>query len=71
MNALDRPFVAQYWGTCGVCHESIKPGQMARYGPGTIGVVHDDCDNPDGEPPERPVTVCPICHLTQPCEHSE
>lgn len=49
--ALDRPlgqpFEAQYWGTCGVCREGIKPGQMARYGPGTIGVIHNDCDHPD------------------------
>lgn len=61
-------FVARYLGQCGSCEEEIKPGQEITYDEGDQ-TVHVDCDA--AAPVERPVTLCPTCHLTKPCDCEE
>lgn len=59
-------FTARYHGRCAECDEPVRPGDLARYS--DDGVVHTTC--PDAMP-DRPVTICDICHLTKPCDCEE
>ncbi len=56
---------ARYSGPCANdCGVRIEPGDEVVYV--DDAVVHADCEaSPE---PERPVTVCPTCHLTKPCD---
>lgn len=56
---MTRIFRARYSGRCGNCDERIEPGDEVVYLDDVV--VHADCDPPT---PERPVTICPTCHLT-------
>jgi hypothetical protein len=65
------PFSARYQGRCDACGEDIYPGQSIRYERDALDSesgypVHVDCEEPS--PDERPVTICPACHLTMPCD---
>ena len=57
-------FRARYHGRCAECDEHIRPGDEVVYLEGDV--VHADCD--EHAEPERPVTICPTCHLTKPCD---
>ena len=56
-------FEARFPGWCGSCEEAIRVGQSVYYQAGVL--LHGDCEA--SAPVERPVAVCPDCHLTQPC----
>lgn len=61
---MSAPFVARFPGRCGACDEAIRVGQSVRYAD-EGDLIHADCE--EFPPVERPVTVCPTCHLTVPC----
>lgn len=63
-----RPFRARWDSRCGSCHEHIRVDDFVRYENHVL--VHDDCGDVYVAP-ERPVTVCPRCFLTRPCEHDD
>lgn len=64
-------FTARYHGTCDACTEHIAPGELVRYAADPLDhesgvLIHDNCDQTPRH--ERPVVVCPICHLIRPCD---
>jgi hypothetical protein len=60
------PFPARYAGHCHECHERIEPGEPITYDDDRI--VHADCDAHYEAVVAHPVTICPTCHLTKPCD---
>ena len=54
-------FSAKYHGLCPACSGPIVPGQKVEFVDDEL--QHVTC--------ARPMTVCPVCHLTRPCEHDE
>lgn len=61
-------FTARYPGRChAACGEPIEPGDDLEYLDDKP--VHADCTTDLGPmPTPKAVTVCPNCHLVQPCD---
>lgn len=57
-------FRARYYGRCAECDGLISPDEVVVYVDGEL--VHADHD--EMVTAERPVTICPTCHLTKPCD---
>lgn len=57
-------FTARWDGHCFECERGIHRGTLCRY---------DDEGRPAHAvcPEERPVVICTVCWLQEPCEHSE
>lgn len=54
-------FEAKYGGRCGVCDESIHPGDLCAYADDVV--VHADCPDPTPRP-ARP--ICDKCWMEIP-----
>lgn len=57
-------FPAKFKGWCSRCDKEISVGDKIEYN-ADDEVVHVEC------PLVLPAPVCPLCWLTQPCEHTE
>ncbi len=59
-----KTFRARYPGRCAAdCGTRIEVGDEVVYLDDVV--IHADCDTPT---PEKPVDICPRCHLTLPCD---
>ncbi len=65
MSAL---FRARYAGRCAAdCGNDIEPGDDVTFASDLL--VHVECsDHMPAASVDRPVTICPTCHLTRPCD---
>lgn len=61
-------FRARYASRCAAsCGNDIESGDDVTYVDDRL--AHVECsDNLTPAPTERPVTICPTCHLTRPCD---
>lgn len=62
-------FTALYSGQCGSCEQPIQPGDEIEHGVDDV-YIHANCQEIE-DVRMVPGAVCPICWLTQPCEHTE
>lgn len=60
-------FTARFRGRCYAdCGEPIEPGDDVAYV--NEHLMHVDCSGLAPREDERPVTICPDCHPTRPCD---
>lgn len=59
-------FRARYHGRCAECDGPIRPDDEVVYLDGEL--VHADFGCREQAERERPMTICPLCHLTKPCD---
>ena len=61
---MSATFTARHRTRCLTCDEDIRPGDEAAWDDGLV--VHAACLG--DERVERVAAICPICHLTKPCD---